>query len=87
LVKTLQERDFVKVIVQDEGYGIPKEYQHKIFERFYRITTDNLDTFPGMGLGLYISAQIIRGHKGVIEVDSQTGKGSTFSFTLPYKMP
>lgn len=87
LIKTLPERDFVKVIVQDEGYGIPKEYQHKIFERFYRITTDNLDTFPGMGLGLYISAQIIRGHKGVIEVDSQTGKGSTFSFTLPYKMP
>ncbi|WP_255373109.1 CheR family methyltransferase [Chitinophaga sp. YR627] len=85
LIKTLPEKDFIRVIVKDEGYGIPKEHQHKIFEKFYRITTDNLDTFPGMGLGLYISAQIIRGHQGSIEVDSQAGKGSTFSFTLPYK--
>lgn len=85
-VSTQQEKDGIRVGVQDEGYGIAEEHQHKIFDRFYRVTTDNFDTFPGMGLGLYISAQIVQSHQGSINVESALGNGSNFSFTLPYKI-
>jgi two-component system, chemotaxis family, CheB/CheR fusion protein len=84
-VKTQQENGGIRVSVQDEGYGISKEDQQKIFDRFYRVTADNFDTFPGMGLGLYISAQIVQMHQGSINVESKHGKGAVFSFTLPYK--
>jgi two-component system CheB/CheR fusion protein len=73
----------IKVSIQDHGYGISDEEQRKIFDRFYRVTTNNFDTFPGVGLGLYISAEIVQRHKGAITVQSKEGKGSTFTFTLP----
>jgi len=75
--------DGVKVSVQDEGYGIPESDQPKVFDRFFRVTSNNMDRYPGMGLGLYISAQIIQRHGGTIDVQSLLGKGSVFSFTLP----
>jgi signal transduction histidine kinase/PAS domain-containing protein len=73
----------VRVNVKDEGCGISTEEQDRIFDRFYRVTSDNMDTFPGMGLGLYITSQIIERHNGHIWVESEPGKGSTFSFILP----
>ncbi|UCJ06270.1 PAS domain-containing protein [Chitinophaga pendula] len=82
-VKTEKENDYIKVSIADKGYGISEEEQEKIFDRFYRITSDNFDTFPGMGLGLYISAQIIHRHQGTINVKSKPGDGATFSFTIP----
>lgn len=78
--------DGVKVSVQDEGYGIPESDQPKVFDRFFRVTSNNMDRYPGMGLGLYISAQIIQRHGGTIEVQSRLGKGSVFSFTLPFSL-
>ncbi|MBO9571352.1 MAG: PAS domain-containing protein [Chitinophagaceae bacterium] len=72
----------IRVSIIDKGPGISEEDQHKIFDRFYRVTANDMDTFPGMGLGLYISSQIIQRHNGTIEVESQKGKGSVFSFTL-----
>lgn len=84
---TIESRDVgngVRIRVRDEGCGISAADQHKIFDRFYRVTADNMDTFPGMGLGLYISAQIIHRHGGTIDVKSKLGEGSVFSFTLPY---
>ncbi|MGN6567910.1 MAG: sensor histidine kinase [Flavipsychrobacter sp.] len=74
----------VQVTIRDEGFGIPDEDQGKIFDRFYRVSSGNQDTYPGMGLGLYISAQIIQRHGGTIDVQSKLGKGSAFTFTLPY---
>lgn len=71
------------VSIQDFGFGIRKEHQDKIFTRFYRIDGDYKDTYPGMGLGLYIGTQIINRHGGRLWVESETGKGSTFSFLLP----
>jgi signal transduction histidine kinase len=76
-------RDHVRVTVSDRGIGISPESQSKIFERFYRISTPPLHTYPGMGLGLYISAGIVQRHGGRIKVESREGKGSSFSFTLP----
>ncbi len=71
------------VSVQDFGIGIAKEYQQYIFDRFYRVTAPQEQTYPGLGIGLYISSEIIRRHHGRLEVESHKGEGSTFSFVLP----
>lgn len=72
------------VAVQDFGVGILEENQQKIFERFFRETGAKEDTYPGLGLGLFICAELIKRHGGRIWVESQKGTGSTFCFTLPY---
>ncbi|HEV2832071.1 MAG TPA: ATP-binding protein [Hanamia sp.] len=69
--------------VKDFGHGIKKEEQTKIFERFYRVSGDNLNTYPGLGLGLYISKEIIEKHDGKLWIESEYGKGSIFYFELP----
>ena len=75
--------DQIKVFVSDTGEGIYPEEKGKIFEDFYRIGDDLLGRPKGSGLGLSIAKKIIDAHGGSISVDSQLGKGSTFSFTLP----
>lgn len=72
-----------RVSVQDFGIGIKKDQQHRIFERLYQVTDPEEKTFPGLGLGLYISKEIVDRHNGKIWVESQKGKGSTFFFTIP----
>lgn len=64
------------------GVGLSKEDQEKVFERFFRAGS-GFETFPGLGLGLFISAEIIRRHNGRIGVESEKDKGSTFYFALP----
>lgn len=83
LVNVIREDDSVKVMVQDRGIGIRKEEHQKIFERFYRANGSANTSFSGFGIGLYISAEIIRKHGGRIGVDSEEGKGSCFYFALP----
>ncbi len=73
-------RDEVIVSVQDEGVGIPRNKQDKLFQRFYQAQEKPA---RGLGLGLYISKDIIRRHGGMIWVESEEGKGSTFFFSLP----
>ena len=75
----------MQVSVSDQGLGISEEAQKKLFSRFYRVPHKELNEFPGMGLGLYISAGIIYRHGGRIWVKSTPKKGSTFYFTLPCK--
>ncbi|MGI8419202.1 MAG: ATP-binding protein [Candidatus Levyibacteriota bacterium] len=69
--------------MQDFGIGIRKDQQARIFDRLYQVTDPNEKTFPGLGLGLYISKDIIRKHKGKIWVESEFGKHTTFFFSLP----
>jgi PAS domain S-box-containing protein len=84
IIVTVENKDDVVLIaVQDFGIGIAKENQAKIFDRFYQVTDPAEKTFPGLGIGLYIAAEIIKRHGGTIQVKSAKGKGSTFSFTLP----
>ena len=67
--------------MQDNGIGIPKENYKKIFAIFRRM--HQADEYPGIGLGLAICDRIVKQHGGTINVDSQIGHGSLFSFTLP----
>lgn len=69
--------------VEDFGKGIVPDEQDKIFGRFYRISGKYLNTFPGLGLGLFISKEIIENQEGTIGVISEKGKGSIFYFELP----
>ncbi len=84
IVTTSINKTSVGLCVQDFGIGISKEKQAKIFERFFR-AGDSDETFAGLGLGLFISSEIIKRHDGKIWVDSIKGKGSKFCFSLPFK--
>jgi PAS domain S-box-containing protein len=75
----------VTIRVRDHGLGIPREQREKIFERFYRAAGPEQRGIPGLGMGLYIVAEIIKRHGGTIVVDSEVDKGSTFTVTLPRK--
>ncbi|MEC3875126.1 PAS domain-containing protein [Chryseobacterium salviniae] len=74
--------NFVKVSVTDYGMGISAQDKAKIFDRFFR-AREIQKKFPGLGIGLYISHEIIANHNGTLWVESEIGQGSTFSFTLP----
>jgi PAS domain S-box-containing protein len=74
----------MKCIITDDGIGIPYDIQPYIFDRFFRVHGSS-QNFPGLGLGLYISAEIIKQHQGSIGVESTEGQGSQFWFILPYK--
>jgi NtrC-family two-component system sensor histidine kinase KinB len=72
---------FIQISVQDDGPGIPYEYQSKIFDKFVQVKSNQV--LGGSGLGLAICKEIVRAHGGTIWVDSAPGAGSTFRFTLP----
>ncbi len=69
--------------IQDFGIGIEKAYHQKVFERFFRVTDIDEKTYPGMGIGLFLSHEIVAHHNGKMWVESAKGKGSTFYFSLP----
>ena len=73
----------VTLSIRDYGIGIPQEYQQKIFDRFYRVSDVHKKTFPGLGMGLYISSEIVKRHGGRLWVESAEGKGATFFISLP----
>lgn len=75
--------DVVRVSVKDEGIGAKPEDLEKLFERYYRVESPETRHIAGFGIGLYVSAEIIRHHEGRIWAESQLGKGSTFYFSLP----
>ncbi|GLV59736.1 hypothetical protein KDH_65610 [Dictyobacter sp. S3.2.2.5] len=78
-----RSKDAVMVHVRDHGLGIPREQIERVFERFYRVTDLGQQAIPGLGMGLYIAAEIVKHHGGTITVDSAVGKGSTFTVILP----
>jgi len=83
LVKLCADTQSVTVCVQDFGPGIPKEFQSRIFEPFYRVEQSRQASPQGLGLGLAIVADLIERHHGRLWVESEEGKGATFCFTLP----
>jgi two-component system phosphate regulon sensor histidine kinase PhoR len=82
-ISAKQEKDSIVVQVADTGIGISKEDLPRVFERFYK--ADKARTSEGTGLGLAIAKHIVQAHGGSIWAQSEEGKGSTFSFSLPLK--
>jgi two-component system phosphate regulon sensor histidine kinase PhoR len=77
-----REDGMVRIVVSDTGVGVAREHLPRIFERFYRVDKDRSRDVGGTGLGLAIVKHIVEAHGGSIHVESEVGKGSTFSFTL-----
>jgi len=76
-------RPGVKVAVIDQGEGIAREHLSRLTERFYRVDTARSRRLRGTGLGLAIVKHVINRHRGVLDIDSKLGKGSTFTVYLP----
>jgi signal transduction histidine kinase len=82
-VSAWADGSFVSVSVADTGIGISQKNLHKIFERFFRSESAEVQSVPGTGLGLAIVRSLIQMHGGRLNVESEIGQGSTFTFTLP----
>jgi two-component system phosphate regulon sensor histidine kinase PhoR len=78
-------RDIVELKVTDNGIGIAKEFQRKIFDKFFRVPMGDRHNIKGYGLGLSYVSEIVRRHMGYIEVESEPGKGTRFTVKLPRK--
>ncbi|MEH7884643.1 ATP-binding protein [Bacillus sp. JJ1609] len=78
-----EKEGLVNIEIKDEGLGIPPEAMDKLFEKFYRVDNSDRRSIGGTGLGLAIVKEIIHFHNGEIKVDSEYGKGSTFTVSLP----
>jgi signal transduction histidine kinase len=85
IITAEKKQDGVEVSVKDTGIGIHEREQSKLFGRFFRARNTQVETYPGMGLGLYIASAIIKQHNGKMWVTSKLNEGSTFYFSLPYQ--
>jgi two-component system phosphate regulon sensor histidine kinase PhoR len=81
-IRLYQNHDAVVTEVEDEGIGIAKEEQLKIFDKFYRVEKNESGHITGTGLGLTVVREIVEAHNGRIKVESEIGKGSKFSVIL-----
>ena len=82
-IRSSNTAEGVKIEIQDNGIGISKENQRKIFEKFYRVPTGNVHNVKGFGLGLSYVLAVVMKHGGTISVESELEKGSTFAVHLP----
>ena len=82
VASVLKNNEFC-IAIQDDGIGISKKNQALLFDKFYRVEQGNIHTTKGLGLGLYYVEQILKAHKGSIQIVSDLGKGSTFNLTIP----
>ncbi len=83
-VTTVLEADTVRVQVEDRGYGIPTDSLDRVWEKFYRVARDGQDKEQeSTGLGLSFVREVIEQHGGTVALESEVGRGSKFSFTLP----
>jgi signal transduction histidine kinase len=83
-ISTALEADAVRVVVEDRGYGIPPESVDRVWEKFYRVARDGHEKDEeSTGLGLSFVREVVEQHGGAVGLESEVGRGSKFSFTLP----
>jgi signal transduction histidine kinase len=83
LVTTKNIGSSISVAVEDKGIGMSPETQHRVFDKFFRVTSGNIHNVKGFGLGLSYAKAIVLAHKGTLNVTSEPGKGSRFEVILP----
>jgi len=84
VITTYNTAEGIMIEIKDNGTGISKENQRKIFDKFYRVPTGNVHNVKGFGLGLSYVLAVVLKHRGTISVMSEPGKGSTFKVHLPF---
>ena len=82
-ITLVQQGNMARLSVSDHGIGIPEEQQGRVFELYFRAANAPGSNYGGLGLGLYISKEIVEQHGGRIDMESEVGKGSTFHVSLP----
>ena len=82
-VRTESKGKNIALVVADQGIGIPHEFQHKVFEKFYRVPTGNVHNVKGFGLGLFYIKSICHAHGWKIELESEPGKGTSICIQIP----
>jgi signal transduction histidine kinase len=83
-VSTALEAEAVRLCVEDRGYGIPAEARDRVWEKFYRVVREGQEKDEeSTGLGLSFVREVVEQHGGTVALDSEVGRGSRFSFTLP----
>ncbi|MEJ2617189.1 MAG: ATP-binding protein, partial [Ignavibacteriaceae bacterium] len=82
-LKVGKNEGYVDISVQDSGIGIPEEKMSKIFDRFYQVNSGHKREHEGTGIGLALSKELIEIHRGKIEVESEEGKGTTITISIP----
>jgi two-component system phosphate regulon sensor histidine kinase PhoR len=83
IISTVKSGKKIIIGIEDNGPGISREYQKKVFQKFFRIPTGNVHNVKGFGLGLYYVRNICRVHHWTISLESETGKGSKFIIEIP----
>jgi two-component system, OmpR family, phosphate regulon sensor histidine kinase PhoR len=82
-IQLTQSSNELILTIRDTGIGIAKAYQKRIFEKFFRVPSGDIHNVKGYGLGLNYVSNVVKSHKGKIDVESEEGKGSLFTITLP----
>jgi len=83
-IQSANSGEHIILIISDQGIGIEKEYQKKVFDKFFRVPTGDVHDVKGFGLGLAYVKKIVELHGGTIELESEKGKGTNFILTIPY---
>ena len=84
-ISTSTQGKHLLLVISDQGIGIPAEYQHKVFDKFYRVPTGNVHNVKGFGLGLFYIKSVCTAHGWKIELDSDVNRGTAISILIPEK--
>jgi signal transduction histidine kinase len=81
-IRCMEQGERVCVSIEDHGIGIAPEIRPRIFDRFFHLDKSGDQLFRGLGIGLSITRQVIQQHQGMLDVESEAGKGSKFTLSL-----